>query len=81
MNSPVYSIHLVGACDHGCQNLEAESLRSLEIDHQLILDGRLYWKIGWFLALEDAVDIMGRLSVLVDQISPTGAGGRRAFRP
>jgi hypothetical protein len=73
--------HLVGARQHGGRNFEAERLRCLEIDHQLILGRRLHRKVGRLLALEDAIDVAGRLTVLVDVIRPIGgqaAGGEAA---
>jgi hypothetical protein len=51
--------HLVGAGKQRFRHGKAERLSGFEIDHQLILVGRLYRKIGWLLALEDAIDIGG----------------------
>ena len=48
---------LVGAGEQRGRHLEAERLRSLEVDHQLVLHRRLHRQIGRFLALEDAIDI------------------------
>src|SRR5258705_7678368 len=75
---------LVGAREHGPpRRIEAESLGGLEIDHQLVLHWRLHREVGRLLALEDAVDVAGRLPVLVDVIRPIRSqatrGGRKGF--
>ena len=54
---------LVGASEEGGWNIETERLRSLDVNHQLILVRRLHWQIGRFLALEDAIYITGGISV------------------
>ena len=64
--------HLVGAGEQRWRHFEAERLRGLEIDHQLVLGRRLHRQIGRLLALEDAVDIAGGAAVLVDEIRPIG---------
>src|SRR6266550_7211842 len=64
--------HLVGAGNERGRHFEAERLRGLEVDHQLVLGRRLHWKVGWLLALEDAIDIAGRLPVLVDEMRTIG---------
>src|SRR2546429_257091 len=53
---------------------EAGRLRSLEVDPQLVLSRRLHRQIGGPLALENAVDVAGRPTVLVDvkRIRPVG---------
>ena len=40
-----------------CGTVEAERLRGLEVDHQLVLGRLLHRQIGRLLALEDAIDI------------------------
>src|SRR5262245_44074000 len=55
--------HLVGACKQCEWDCQAKSLRSLEVDYQLILGRRLHRKIGRLLALEDTVYIPRRPAV------------------
>jgi hypothetical protein len=57
--------HLVGACEERGRHREAECLGCFEIDHQLVLSGRLHRQVGWLLALEDAIDIACRALELV----------------
>src|SRR5262245_23734553 len=70
--------HLVGAGEHARWQLKADRLGGLQIDHQLELGWRLHRKVGRLLAPEDAVDVTGRASELVDGIRSIGnqaAGG------
>src|ERR1700716_3974493 len=56
----------------------AGALGGFGVNHELELGRGLHWKIGWFLALEDPVDVTGRAPVLVNKIRPVGeqpAGG------
>ena len=53
--------HLVGAGEHALWHVEAKRLGGLKVDHQVVLGRCLYREIGGLLALEDAVDIAGRL--------------------
>ena len=64
--------HRVGAGKQRLRHGQAEPFRGLEIDHQLVFGRRLNRKIGRLFALEDAIDIGGRASVLVDPIGPIG---------
>ena len=70
--------HLVGAREHRCRHVEAERFGGLHVDHQLVLGRRLHGQVGWLLALEDAIDVNGRATVMVVLIRPVGdqaAGG------
>jgi hypothetical protein len=64
--------HLVGAGEQRRRHLKAERLRSLQVDHQLVLGRRLHREVSGFLALEDAVDISRRAPMRVDRIGPVG---------
>ena len=57
--------------------VEAERLGGLEVDDQLVLGRRLHRQVGRLLALEDAVDVAGRLPVLVDKSGRRRSGRRR----
>ena len=48
------------------------ALAVLRLIDQLVLGRRLHWKVGRLLALEDAIDVARRASVLVDDIGPVG---------
>src|ERR1700716_2517699 len=64
--------HLIGAGGHRLRNGKAHRLGCLEIDDQFVLGRRLHRQVGRLLALEDAVDVTGRLPVLVDEIRSIG---------
>src|SRR5437763_11808125 len=64
--------HLVGAGEHDRRHLEAERLGGLEVEHRLVFGRRLHRQVSRLLALEDAIDIAGRLPVSVDVVSPVG---------
>ena len=49
---------------------EAERLRGLKVDRQLVFGRCLHGKVCGLLTLEDAVDVSGRLTELVNDIRP-----------
>src|SRR6516162_11689654 len=53
-------------------HFQAERLRSLEVDHQLVLGRRLHRQVGRPLTFENAIDVRGGASVRVNRISPIG---------
>ena len=70
--------HLVCACEQRGWDAQSERLRGLEIDYEFDLCRRLHRKIARFLAPEDAIDIAGRATELIEPIRPIGdqaAGG------
>src|SRR5215831_20672316 len=70
--------HLVGAGEHCCWDLEAESLGGLQVEDDLVLGRRLHGEVGRSLAPEDTVNVAGRLPVLLKKIRPIrdqAAGG------
>jgi hypothetical protein len=75
--------HLVGASKYCRRHGEAERFRGLEVDDYLVLCRRLHRHVGRLLTLEDAVDVAGRLPILVGPISPVGdqaaSGDEEAF--
>jgi hypothetical protein len=73
--------HLASAREHSGRHGEAEGFCRLEVDRKLVLGRRLYRQLGWLLALEDAIDVAGRLSVLVDKILAATALNRRPREP
>ena len=60
---------LISAGEYGRGEVDAERLRGLEIDYQLIPSRRLHRQIGGLLAPENTIDVRGRASVLVDEVS------------
>ena len=47
--------HLIGALLHLQRHIEAQSLRGVEVDHQLVLGRRLHWQVTRLLAFESPV--------------------------
>src|SRR5262245_6637434 len=64
--------HLVGAGENRRRHIEAVGLRGLQIDHQLVLRRRLDREVSGLFTFKDAVDVAGRLSVLLDLIGSIG---------
>jgi len=61
--------HLVGAAEQRRRHIEAERLRGLEIDHQLVFRRRLHRQIAGFLPFEDAIYVTSGEAVLVNPIT------------
>src|SRR5262245_16637853 len=51
---------------------EAERLRGLDVDRQLVPGRRLHWQISRFLPFQDTVGIAGSLPVLFNEIGSVG---------
>src|SRR5215469_1211808 len=62
--------YLVGTAKQRWRYGEAECFGSLEVDDQLDSGRRLHRKIGRLLAFEDAIDIAGRTTILVEIVRP-----------
>ena len=62
--------NLVNSGEQPRGHLDAECPGGLEVDDQFELGGSLHRQVGWLLALEDAVDVAGRSTILVDEIRP-----------
>jgi len=60
--------HLVGAAEQRGRQVEPERLSGLHVDHQFVLRWCLYRQVGGLLTLEDAIDVAGRVAVLVENI-------------
>src|SRR5262245_30739195 len=75
---------LVRAFKQWPRHRQASRFRGLEIDHQLVLGGRLHGQISRLFALENAIDVTGCLSKLVVEIwsirNQTTFGGKEAFK-
>src|SRR5215510_11206545 len=63
---------LVGAGEHSRWDFEAERLGCFDVYDQFELGRLLHGQVSRFLALEDAIDVAGGASVLVDRIRPIG---------
>ena len=67
--SPLFD-HLVGELLKVRRHVEAQRLRGLEIDDELILRRRLHRHVGWLLTFQDAVDVAGAAAIQVDPVRP-----------
>ena len=56
--------HVVGARNQRLRYFEPERRCSLKVDHQLVPGRRLHREVGRLLALEDAIDVAGRVDIL-----------------
>src|SRR5262249_16037340 len=64
--------HLVGAREQRWRHVEAERLRGLEIDDELVLGRRLHRQVSRFLPAQDAIDVASRAAVLVEVVEAVG---------
>src|SRR5262245_39956837 len=62
--------NLVGAREHSRGHAEAKRLCCLKVDDQFVLGRCLHRQVGGLLALENAIDIAGGKTVLVDSVRP-----------
>ena len=62
--------HLVGAGEYRRRHDEAERLRGLEIDHQLVLGRRLHRKVGGLLALQDTINVASGAPIGLAALAP-----------
>src|SRR5262249_6479801 len=60
--------HVIGLREQRRWHRYAQRLRSLEVDHQLVLGRRLYRKIGRLLAFENTIDVACGTTELIDRI-------------
>jgi len=60
------------------RNIDAERLGGLEIDYQLVLGRRLHWKVGGFLALENAARVATQVKHIAEVVSGTQEPTRRS---
>src|SRR5215831_11753240 len=73
--------HFIGTGEHSRWECETHFLGGLKINHQLILGRRLHGHLGWLLALENAINIVSRLPVLIEEVGsirdqpPSGSEG------
>src|SRR5215469_2754231 len=61
--------YLVSVLQERLGNSESEGFRRLEIDHQLELARQLYRKFARLGAFQDAIDVAGRLPIMLRQIN------------
>jgi hypothetical protein len=69
--------HLVRAGQQRVGHRQSERLGGLQVDDQLVLGRRLHRKVGRLLALQDAVDVLGRRAELAWEVGPGTTSGLR----
>src|SRR6476660_5568124 len=62
--------HLVGAGGQAGRQLDAQCLRSLQVDYKLELGRLQQWQLGWFCTFENASGIITDLAIGVERINP-----------
>jgi hypothetical protein len=64
--------NLVGELLEMQRHVEADRLGRLKIDDKLELGWRLHWKLGWLVALENAIDIRRRTPKIIGPVNAVG---------
>src|SRR5215831_14311520 len=64
--------HRVGTGEQRRWHFKAERFGGLEVDDQVVLGWCLYRQVSRFFALEDAVYVIGRGTILLSGIGPIG---------
>src|SRR6516225_11529505 len=64
--------HLVGAGEQRWRDVEAKRFGGLEVDHKLVPGRVLHREVTRLLTLENAIDVAGGATVLIDEVGPVG---------
>src|SRR5262245_26736378 len=66
---------------HTRRYFQAECFCSLDVEHSFVFRRSLHREVGWFLALENAVDVGGGKPIQRGLINPEGASTSSAGLP